>query len=269
MIAFPNAKINLGLRVVEKRSDGFHNIETIFVPIGLRDIIEIIPAISTTISFSGIVVDSPAEDNLCMKAYKLFQKEIGCGNVAIHLHKVIPFGAGLGGGSSDAAFTLKILANLFSPNLSSRKLKEMAEVLGSDCPFFIDNRPSLAHGKGEILQPVSVALKGYYLVLVNPGLHVSTKDAYAGIKPKKQATSLLDLIGEPGHKWQGLIVNDFEESVFAIHPAIAKLKQALLEKGAIYTSMSGSGSSVFGLFEKFPDGVADAFPNYTVFSQTL
>jgi len=269
MIAFPNAKINLGLRVMEKRADNFHNIESIFIPIGLRDIVEIIPSDSTTISFSGIVVDGAPEDNLCMRAFSLFQEEIGCGNVSIHLHKAIPSGAGLGGGSSDAAFTLKILAELFNPTIPSRRLKELAGKLGSDCPFFVDNRPSLATGRGEVLQPVSLALKGFHLVLVNPGLHVSTKEAYAGITPQFPETPLLQLINEPVHKWQGRIGNDFEESVFKIYPAIESLKKDLLGKGAIYASMSGSGSSVFGLFEKPTAGVEDSFPGYSVFSQML
>lgn len=269
MIAFPNAKINLGLRVTEKRQDGFHNIETIFVPIGLRDIIEVIPSSTTTMSFSGLVVDSSPEDNLCMRAYRLFKDEVGCGNVSIHLHKVIPFGAGLGGGSSDAAFMLRILANLFSPEISTRRLKEMAGKLGSDCTFFVDNRPSIAYGKGEILQPVSLALKGKYLVLVNPKLHVGTKEAYAGITPKKPETSLLELINEPINKWQNLIFNDFEESVFRMHPAIENLKNKLIDLEAFYASMSGSGSTVFGLFEKPIEGLESQFPHYTVFSQTL
>lgn len=269
MIAFPNAKINLGLKVVEKRPDGFHNIETIFIPIGLRDIIEIIPADTTTISFSGLVVDASPNDNLCMKAFSLFQKEVGCGEVSIHLHKVIPFGAGLGGGSSDAAFILKFLANRFSPNLSDRKLKEMAAKLGSDCPFFIDNRPSLAHGRGELLQPVAVPLKGCYLALVNPGLHVSTKDAYAGVTPKKPEVSLSDLIKMPVEQWQDRITNDFEQSVFQIHPAIEAIKAEFLSMGAFYASMSGSGSSVFGLFKTPVNGIESKFPEYMVFSQTL
>ncbi|SDC18016.1 4-diphosphocytidyl-2-C-methyl-D-erythritol kinase [Williamwhitmania taraxaci] len=269
MIAFPNAKINLGLRVVEKRLDGFHNIETIFIPIGLRDIIEVIPSSFTSISFSGLVVDASAEENLCMRAYNLFKADIGCGNVSIHLHKVIPFGAGLGGGSSDAAFTLKMLTTLFQSNISTRKLKEMAGLLGSDCPFFIDNRPAIAQGKGEILEPVSLALKGYHLVLVNPGVHVSTKEAYSCVRPRKHETSLLSLIAEPVHRWQGLISNDFEESVFQAHPVVAQLKQEILNNGAIYASMSGSGSSVFGLFEKPLIGAQELFPNYTTFSQIL
>ncbi len=269
MIAFPNAKINLGLRVIEKRSDGFHNIETIFIPIGLRDIIEVIPAESTTISFSGLVVDAAPNDNLCMKAFKLFQQEVGCGEVSIHLHKVIPFGAGLGGGSSDAAFTLKLLAKLFYPEMPTSRLKQMAAAIGSDCPFFIENRPSLAHGRGELLQPVAIALKGCYLVLVNPGLHVSTKDAYAGVTPTKPEVSLLELIKTPREKWQHTITNDFEHSVFQIYPAIETIKAELMGLGAFYAAMSGSGSSVFGLFQAPLSEIASKFPGYTVFSQTL
>lgn len=269
MIGFPNAKINLGLRVVEKRHDGFHNIETIFVPIGLRDIIEIIPANETTITFSGIAVDSLAEDNLCMRAFKMFQQEVGCSNVSIHLHKVIPMGAGLGGGSSDAAFTLKLLASIFSPGTSAYRLKEMASRLGSDCPFFIDNCSSLAHGRGEILQPVALTLKGMYLILVNPGLHVSTKDAYAGVTPKTPELSLLDLIKEPIDRWQDSVVNDFEDSVFRIHPAIKSIKLEMTRMGAIYAAMSGSGSSVFGIFEKPIPNLEAKFPYLMVYSQVL
>lgn len=269
MIGFPNAKINFGLRVVEKRPDGFHNIETIFIPIGLKDIIEIIPASETTITFSGISVDSLAEDNLCMRAFKLFQQEVGCSNVSIHLHKVIPMGAGLGGGSSDAAFTLKLLASLFNSEISASRLKEMATRLGSDCPFFIENRPSVAYGRGEILQPVALALKGLHLMLVNPGLHVSTKDAYAGVTPKTPELSLLDLIKEPIDRWQDSVVNDFEDSVFRIHPAIKSIKLEMKQMGAIYTAMSGSGSTVFGIFEKHIPNFEAQFPGLMVFSQVL
>ena len=269
MIGFPNAKINLGLRVVEKRLDGFHNIETIFVPIGLRDMIEIIPAHETSITFSGIAVDSATEDNLCIKAFKMFQQEVGCSNVSIHLHKVIPMGAGLGGGSSDAAFTLKLLASLFSPQISANRLKDMASRLGSDCPFFIDNCASLAHGRGEILQPVALALKGKYLTLVNPGLHVSTKDAYAGVAPKQPESPLLDLIKEPIIRWQDSVVNDFEASVFRIHPAIKEIKEELRQLGASYTAMSGSGSTVFGIFEKPLPNLEARFPQLMVYSQIL
>lgn len=270
MLTFPNAKINLGLRVIEKRSDGFHNIETIFIPVPLCDMLEIIPTSSASrFSISGLTLDGNTKDNLCMKAFVLFQDEVGCPNVAMHLHKVIPSGAGLGGGSSDAAFTLKLLASMFSPTLSHRKLVDMAGRIGSDCAFFIDNTTSLATSRGEVLQPINLNLNNLFLVLVNPRMHVSTGQAYAGISPKKPANNLSNLVLEPVETWQKTIINDFEETVFKIHPAIGKIKEEMLSHGAVYSAMTGSGSTVFGLFRHEPPELENHFPTYDIYRYIL
>jgi len=270
MLTFPNAKINLGLRVIEKRSDGFHNIETIFVPIPLCDMLEIIPTSSTSrFTISGIALDGKTKDNLCMKAFTLFQDEVGCPNVAIHLHKVIPSGAGLGGGSSDAAFTLKLLASMFSPTLSHRKLVEMAGRMGSDCAFFIDNATSLATSRGEVLQPINLNLNNLFLVLINPRIHVNTGQAYAGISPKEPTNNLSKLVHEPIETWQKTITNDFEKTVFQMHPTIGNIKEEMLSRGATYSSMTGSGSTVFGLFRQEPPEFEKYFPTYEIYRYIL
>ncbi|HUW07628.1 MAG TPA: 4-(cytidine 5'-diphospho)-2-C-methyl-D-erythritol kinase [Williamwhitmania sp.] len=270
MLTFPNAKINLGLRVIEKRSDGFHNIETIFIPVPMCDMLEIIPTSSTSrFSVSGLTLDGNTKDNLCMKAFALFQDEVGCPNVAIHLHKVIPSGAGLGGGSSDAAFTLKLLASMFSPTLSHRKLVDMAGRIGSDCAFFIDNTTSLATSRGEVLQPINLNLDNLFLVLINPRMHVNTSQAYAGISPQKTTNNLSKLVLEPIETWQKTITNDFEETVFQIHPAIGKIKEEMLSHGATYSAMTGSGSTVFGLFRQEPPKLESHFPTYDIYRYIL
>lgn len=263
MLTFPNAKINLGLRVIKKRPDGFHNIETIFIPIPLCDILEIIPSTAEpTFTMSGLDLDGELKDNLCVRAFSLFQKEVGCPNVAMHLHKVIPSGAGLGGGSSDAAFVLRLLASMFSPTLSQRKLSEMASRLGSDCAFFIENTPCLATSRGEVLHPINFNLQGMFLVLVNPRIHVSTSQAYAGISPKSPEKSLRELVTEPIESWQETITNDFEKTVFLANPAIGEIKKEMLALGAVYSAMTGSGSSVFGLFKQEPLNLKKHFPSY-------
>lgn len=257
MITFPNAKINLGLNIVERRQDGFHNIETIFYPVkSLCDILEIVPSPEqeSAISFNqtGLTLNEPDENNLCVKAYHLLNSYIDLPKVAIHLHKQIPFGAGLGGGSADGAFTLSTLNNL-SPNpLSKEKLLEVALKLGSDCPFFIYNEPCFATGRGELIRPISIELSGLYILLVNPGLHVNTGKAYSLSKPKLPETSLNMLIKNDQKEWTSSIKNDFEEVVFSIYPEIGNIKEKLYKMGAFYASMSGSGSTVFGLFKEKP-----------------
>ena len=259
MIVYPHSKINLGLHILRKREDGFHDIETLFYPLKLSDALEIIPASDgkTEFSSSGIPVPGNAEENLCLQAWELLHKHHPIPPVKIHLHKVIPIGAGLGGGSSDAAFTLKLINDLFEADIPRELLYEYAAQLGSDCSFFLNGQPALASGRGEILKPFDLSLKGYYLILVSPPVHVSTAGAYAGIKPSIPGTRLEDILALPVKNWKGLLVNDFEHSVFEKHPEIKEIKRQLYESGALYAGMSGSGASVFGIFEREPAFDAD------------
>jgi 4-diphosphocytidyl-2-C-methyl-D-erythritol kinase len=257
MITFPNAKINLGLNVVAKRDDGYHNIETIFYPVsGLTDILEIVESGEFSFNQTGIHVDSSPEDNLCVKAYRILEREYHLPPVSIYLHKIIPLGAGLGGGSSDASFTLITLNKMFGLNILSGQLKNYASDLGSDCAFFIDNIPSKASGRGEVLESVEVNISGLHLLLVKPDIHVSTKEAYGNIVPQIPDLSVSDIMKLPIDKWKDRLQNDFEKSIFPRHPAIAQIKEKMYEQGALYSSMSGSGATVFGLFEEKPDQTA-------------
>jgi len=251
MVVFPNAKINVGLNVVEKRIDGFHNIETIFYPIPLCDILEFNKASDGIFVFenTGLKIDGETEKNLVVKAFRLVQKDFMLPEIKIHLHKIIPFGAGLGGGSSDASFMLKSLNDYFELRLTNQQLKNYAEMLGSDCPFFIDNVPSFATGKGECLTKIENFLNQKYLILVHPAIHVNTAMAYSGVKPNKTVNSLDELIHRPIVEWRNSITNDFEASVFQRFPEIENIKNRLYGAGAIYVSMTGSGSAVFGIFE--------------------
>lgn len=251
MVVFPNAKINLGLYVVEKRSDGFHNLETLFYPVPWCDALEVVLAkgAESTLSISGLNVDGKPEQNLVMRAFRLFQQEYNLPNVDIYLHKVIPFGAGLGGGSADAAQMLLLLNRRFNLGLSDVKLAEYAAMLGSDCPFFIYNRPMMASGRGEILTPFDISLSGYTIVLVKPSFGISTPEAFAGIKPKKPAIAIAKAVALPVEEWKELLLNDFEPHLFEKYPLLGEIKQQLYTCGAVYASMSGSGSTIFGLFK--------------------
>lgn len=250
MICFPNAKINIGLNIIEKRKDGFHNIETIFYPLQLSDTLEFIE-IKEESSFenTGLNIDCSLEKNLIWKAYSLLKTDFKLPNLKIHLHKIIPFGAGLGGGSSDAAFMLKSLNEYFSLNLSIEKLKNYASKLGSDCSFFIENKPLFAKEKGDVFESIDLSLKDYNLILIHPKIHISTPEAYAGVTPQKPENNLKNLIAKPIKNWGNFIFNDFEKNIFKNHTEIAKIKNNLYENGALYASMSGSGSSVFGIFK--------------------
>lgn len=257
MLCFPNAKINIGLNIVEKRDDGFHNIESIFFPVKLCDVLEAVvdessPAGSVSFASTGISIPGNADENLCVKAYHLISKEYPMPALKIHLHKVIPIGAGLGGGSADAAFFINLLNELFELNLAWGEKHHYARQLGSDCPFFIANKPAFAFERGDKLDFLEVDLKGYHLVLVHPGIHVSTPLAYSLIKPAKPETSLKELIQLPVEGWRGKIVNDFEKPVMEKFPEIASIKDELYKAGAVYASMSGSGSAVFGVFKNKP-----------------
>ncbi len=252
MIVFPNAKINIGLNIVEKRTDGFHNIETVFFPIGLSDILEINNSKQEfNFTNTGIIIErGNASNNLCFKAYNLIKENHTIKPVNIHLHKLIPSGAGLGGGSADGSFTLKAINSLQNLAIDDSKLFDYAGKLGSDCPFFILNKPVFASGTGNIFESININLKGFYLVMVNPGIHVNTAKAYSQSTPAKPKYSLKELIEKPVEKWRDLVCNDFEPIVFGEYPQIEKIKHTLYNYGAVYASMSGSGSSVFGLFKE-------------------
>ena len=271
MILFPPAKINLGLSILEKRSDGYHELETCMLPIPFYDILEILPANEFSFLQSGLKIPGASGDNLCEKAFRLLQEKYAIPNVMIHLRKQIPIGAGLGGGSSDAAYVLSGLNELFQLQLSTEILENLAAELGSDCPFFIKNEAQMARGRGEKLSVINLTLKGYYLILLNPGIHVGTKEAYAGVKPFHKEKSLESLLENPVSAWQELIVNDFETSIFMNHPKIEELKNELLKNGAIYASMSGSGSSVFGIFKQKIELIScsDDFKNSQIFNGYL
>lgn len=270
MIIYPNAKINIGLNITEKRQDGFHNIETIFYPIGLSDILEInISDHKINFKNTGLSVENKSfESNICYKAYQELNTDFSLKPIDIHLHKIIPFGAGLGGGSADASFTLKAINSLMKLNLNNNDLIKHAEKIGSDCPFFIINKPSFATEKGNILNPIDLNLKDYFFVLISPGIHVNTAKAYAGTIPKKPKTSLLELIKQPIENWKETIKNDFEDSVFKNHPILKDLKDQLYNLGAIYASMSGSGSAIFGIFKNKID-IQNNFSKYFTWTEVL
>lgn len=267
MIVFPNAKINIGLHVVAKRPDGYHNLETIFYPVELTDALEMAEAGETSISFSGLPVDGPADQNLVLKAYQLLQQEFDLPPVQFHLHKAIPTGAGLGGGSADAAFTLKMLNDFFQLGLNAEKLKTYASGLGADCPFFIDNKPAFATGIGNQLSPVKIDLSDYRIVVLKPGFSVNTATAYKNIVPSKPEFRLADLDDIPLHTWKDVVVNDFEKSVFPLFPEIEYWKKKLYELGAEFAAMSGSGSAVFGIFRCLPTDFDKTIPQGILFSR--
>lgn len=255
MIVFPNCKLNLGLWVIERLPDGYHSIETVFYPLPLTDILEIIPSQDgkTELTTTGISIPGNPEDNICFKAWRTLEEAFHIGSVKIALHKRIPSGAGLGGGSSNGAFTIQLLNNLFHLNLDSEVQKQFAFRLGMDCPFFIENSASYATGKGEKLSLIDLQLKGLYIAVINPPIHVFTAEAYAGIEPQKRNILLSEIIQLPITQWKDQLVNDFEFSVFKKYPEIRQIKQYLYKKGAVYASMTGSGSSVFGLFKEQPE----------------
>jgi 4-diphosphocytidyl-2-C-methyl-D-erythritol kinase len=255
MICYPNAKINLGLHIVSKRDDGFHNIETIFYPIGLCDILEIIesPNHETTIETSGLALDIQLADNICLKAYHILAEKVKLPGLKIYLHKIIPSGAGLGGGSSDASFLLKEINKLFKLGFTSGQMQEIALELGSDCAFFVENKPVFASGRGEIFRPIEINLSHFYLYIIKPDLFVSTAEAYKSVTPTKPENPLFEMVNRPIEEWKHLICNDFEKNIFAIYPQLAEIKAAFYQSGAIYASMSGSGSAVYGIFKEEPE----------------
>lgn len=244
-----NCKINIGLDVLRRRADGYHDLSTVMVPVkGLYDVLIVEPAEKSSLSIVGIEVDCDPEQNICMKALRLMQQRYGIGEVSITLDKRIPFGAGLGGGSADGTAVILVLNDIFSLGLDEATLISLAAELGSDTAFFVRNTPQLCEGRGEIMTPIELDLAGYWLVLIKPDANVSTREAYAGVVPAIPELSLTERLRKPIAEWQGCVKNDFEKSVFAAHPIIADFKQKVIDAGATYASMSGSGSTVFGLF---------------------
>ena len=257
MVTFPNCKINLGLNIIRKREDGYHELETVFYPVGLKDAVEIVQSgvgsLESGVEFSssGLEVAGDSADNLCVKAYHLLKKDFPqLSGFRVHLHKAIPMGAGLGGGSADGAFTLKLLNQMGRLGLSDQQLMDYALQLGSDCPFFILNKPCIATGRGEKMREIQLDLSDYTFVIVNPGIHQSTAKAFAGITPHQSQRSIKDIIRQPVQEWNEFLVNDFESQVSQQHAEILQIKENLYASGAQYASMTGSGSSVYGLFEK-------------------
>jgi len=273
MLTFPNAKINLGLNVVEKRPDGYHNIETVFYPIPLCDSLEIILSSNkekkASLSTYGIDVKAEEKNNLVIKSYNLLDEIADLPAVDIHLYKKIPFGAGLGGGSSDAAFTLKMLNSFVQQKLSEEELIGLSSKLGADCAFFIRNVPVYATGIGDVFESIRFSLKGYHLILIKPDIFVSTPEAYQSIVPQKTTVSLKEIIHYPIPEWKKYMVNDFERPVFKKYPEIEQIKNKLYDIGALYVSMSGSGSSVFGIFETVPDDFASLFNTHFCWNGTF
>ncbi|QZE13453.1 4-(cytidine 5'-diphospho)-2-C-methyl-D-erythritol kinase [Halosquirtibacter laminarini] len=272
MLYFPNAKINIGLHITSKREDGFHNLSTLFYPTKLSDGLEIVRSErdESHLSLSGLKIDGSAKDNLVYKAYEMIHAKYNIPVVDLHLHKKIPFGAGLGGGSSDASFVLKGLNKMFDLHISNEMLMDMAAELGSDCPFFIINEPCFATGRGDVLTPSLLSLKGYRLVLVHPNIMVSTPDAFRYVVPQVPDIPLEESLSMPITRWKDHVVNHFEKSVFCQYPKIKELKDKLYQLGATYASMSGSGSTVFALFEEYvPWSKEMLSPSYFVWDEVL
>jgi 4-diphosphocytidyl-2-C-methyl-D-erythritol kinase len=268
MIFFPNCKINLGLHITGKRADGYHDLETVFYPIKIKDVIEIIPSDNFQFTTSGLHINSSADENLCTKAYWLLKKKFPeLPAVKIWLHKHIPMGAGLGGGSADGAFTLKLLNEKFSLNLSTDQLVDYASQLGSDCPFFIHNKPCYATGRGEILEPAELDLSQNSFVLVYPNMHISTSWAFSQINPQASTKSIKQIISQPIETWKDELKNDFENPVLNKHPELNTIKEKLYNAGALYASMTGSGSAFYGIFKKnniHPISFSDNFEVITI-----
>jgi len=251
MIQFPNCKINLGLSILANRADGYHELETVFYPIAVSDALEILPAADLTMTQSGIAVPGDPAQNLCLKAYHLLKNDFPqLPAVQMHLHKNIPMGAGLGGGSSDGAAALSMLNDLFQLQLSTTQLIQYAAQLGSDCPFFILNEASHATGRGEVMQPMPINLSNFTMALIHPNIPISTGWAFQQITPAIKEKTIASIIQQPIATWKNELINDFEKPVFEAHTSLALIKHNLYEQGAIYASLSGSGSSLFGLFPK-------------------
>ncbi|TPE40627.1 4-(cytidine 5'-diphospho)-2-C-methyl-D-erythritol kinase [Pontibacter mangrovi] len=268
MLDFPNAKINLGLYITEKRPDGFHNLQSCFYPVRWCDALEVVPAEKLQFGMTGLPVPGNPDSNLCLKAYNLLQQDYNLPPVHLHLHKVIPMGAGLGGGSSDASFTLRLLSQLFELNLPADTLESYARQLGSDCAFFVQNKPVIATERGDVFEQIDLNLSGYTCVVVYPGLHITTAEAYGSIKPQKATCDMPMLLKQDVEVWREVLKNDFEEALFPKYPELPQLKEKLYGSGAAYASMTGSGSAVYGIFKEAPAGLV--FPaHYAVWQGLL
>ncbi len=270
MITFPNAKINLGLNIVEKRKDGYHNIETVFYPVGWKDVLEIILSPKkinrkSDVQFhsSGLKITGGFQKNSSVIAYQLLKEKYALPPIEMHLHKIIPAGAGLGGGSADAAFTLMSLNKIFNLTLSDGELESFASSIGADCSFFIRNKPVFAKGIGDEFEVIKLDLTDYFIVIVKPDVHVNTAQAYKNVIPKQPEIPVSEVIQKPVDEWRNFLVNDFETTVFKKHPAVKHIKEQLYDSGALYASMSGSGSAVFGIFEEKID-LSSKFGGYYV-----
>jgi 4-diphosphocytidyl-2-C-methyl-D-erythritol kinase len=265
VILFPNCKINLGLNILHKRNDGFHDIDTIFYPLPLFDVLECLPNDSLQFSMSGIQIEGNVNDNLILKAYHLLKKDYPqLPFLNIHLLKNIPTGAGLGGGSADASFMMMMLNKMFDLQISKTQLLNYALMLGSDCPFFVYNVPCEANSRGEILKPINLLLNEYKFLLVKPAIHVNTGWAFSQINPNVPKKSCTTIIEQKISTWQNELVNDFEIPLFSLHPELKTIKQTLIKLGAIYASMSGSGSTIFGIFHEKID-IAKEFASHDIF----
>lgn len=273
MIAYPHAKINLGLNVISKRDDGYHNLETVFYPVQWCDVMEVLPGPQHSkgieVHMSGLPVAGKHADNLCVKAYELLRQNYNVRAVKLYLHKQIPMGAGLGGGSSDAAFFVKKMNELFSLGISNDDIRSMVAQLGADCAFFVDGVPVFAEERGDKFTPIDFSLKGYHIVVVYPGIHVATATAFANIRPVVPEYNCKDVVAtHPISSWKNLLRNDFEKTVFKVHPEIEAVKNKMYESGAIYASMSGSGSAVYGLFTK-KCSVVSLFPGMSNWTNSI
>ena len=279
MLVFPNCKINLGLHVVRKREDGYHDLETIFYPLPLRDALEVVnrqsaignrqmpDSASSSLTISGLKVQGSPEDNLCIKAFNLLKKDhLQLGDVDMYLHKAIPMGAGLGGGSADGAFALQLLNDKFQLKLSREKLLDYSLQLGSDCPFFIINKPCFAKGRGELLQSIQLDLSAYSFLVVHPGVHINTGWAFSQLTPAPSPQPLQEIIQQPVGSWRNALINDFEAPVCKHHPEMQAIKDRLYNAGALYASMTGSGSCFFGIFAKDQLPTLQWPDNYAVFN---
>jgi len=268
MLLFPNAKINIGLNIVEKRPDGFHNLESCFYPVGWTDVLEVVRSESFAFSSGGLAIPGDPAHNLCVRAYERLKQDFDLPPVRMHLHKIVPIGAGLGGGSADAAFALKLLNDEFALGLTPEQLETYARPLGSDCAFFVRNQPVYCVEKGDVFEDIGVSLTGYTAVLVYPNLAISTAEAYAGVRPRLPAVPLRALLEAPVETWRQHVRNDFEESLFPKYPLLERLKAELYEQGAVYASMSGSGSTLYGIFGQ-PPVLPNHFAAYRVWQGNL
>lgn len=266
MLGFSNAKINLGLNIVAKRPDGYHNIESVFYPVPWADILEVLPAETFAFTSSGLPIPGEISQNLVVKAWNLLLPREN--QVKIHLHKILPMGAGIGGGSSNGALALRLINHVLCLGYTPLQLRAFAEKLGSDCPFFIENRPAFCYGRGTEFEATGLNLAGKYLVMVNPGIHISTAEAYAGITPRKPEISIKDIAPRPMTEWKNLLVNDFEAPLIRKHPLIGHIKETFYSHGALYASMTGSGSTVYGIWEQETD-VEQLFATFTCWSGFL